>query len=172
MDPVLLTFLNSYVSTLRLARSALLQIPHVQSPTIQTQDSWLSHFHLLWTLCLEFTLTRDQARFNSSIFENETENFPFFTVLPFQLTSVATSLITKSLSHTLSVLMLMCVYWFALFICLLVKFLSLSLCLSVCQMSVYCVFHLSTLSHTLNALSLKPLQHSGTHFQKAADFLS
>ena len=153
MDPVLLTFLNSYVSTLRLARSALLQIPHVQSPTIQTQDSWLSHFHLLWTLCLEFTLTRDQARFNSSIFENETENFPFFTVLPFQLTSVATSLITKSLSHTLSVLMLMCVHWFALFICLLVMFLSLSLSLCVSDVRVLCIPSVNTKSYVERSFS-------------------
>ena len=42
--------------------------PHAQNPTIQTQDSRLSHFHLLWTLCLEFTPTRHQAMLNSSIF--------------------------------------------------------------------------------------------------------
>ena len=40
------------------------------------------------------------------------------------------------------------------------------------QTSVYCAFYLSTLSHTVNALSLTPLQHSGTHFQKTSDFLS
>ena len=40
------------------------------------------------------------------------------------------------------------------------------------QTSVYCAFHLSTLSHTVNALSLTPLQHSGIHFQKMSDFLS
>ena len=40
------------------------------------------------------------------------------------------------------------------------------------QTSVYCAFHLSTLSHTVNALSLTLVQHSGTHFQKTIDFLS
>ena len=40
------------------------------------------------------------------------------------------------------------------------------------QTFVYCAFHLSTLGHTVNALSLTPLQHSGTHFQKTSDFLS
>ena len=40
------------------------------------------------------------------------------------------------------------------------------------QTSVYCAFHLSTLSHTVNALSLTPLQHTGTHFKKTSDFLS
>ena len=40
------------------------------------------------------------------------------------------------------------------------------------QTSVYCAFHLSTLSHTVNALSLTLLQHFGTHFQKTSDFLS
>ena len=32
--------------------------PHAGNPTIQTQDSWLSHFLLLWTPHLEFTPTR------------------------------------------------------------------------------------------------------------------
>ena len=40
------------------------------------------------------------------------------------------------------------------------------------QTFLYCAFDLSTLSPTVNALSLTPLQHSGTHFQKASDFLS
>ena len=40
------------------------------------------------------------------------------------------------------------------------------------QTSVLCACRLSTLSHTVNALSLTPLQHSGTHFQKTSDFLS
>ena len=40
------------------------------------------------------------------------------------------------------------------------------------QTSVYCAFHLSTLSHMVNALSLTSLQHSGTHFQKISDSLS
>ena len=40
------------------------------------------------------------------------------------------------------------------------------------QTSAYCAFHLSTLSHTVNALSLTLVQHSGTHFQKTSDFLS
>ena len=42
--------------------------PHAQNPTIQTQDSRLSRFHLRWTLCLEFTPTRHQAMLNSYIF--------------------------------------------------------------------------------------------------------
>ena len=40
------------------------------------------------------------------------------------------------------------------------------------QTSVYCAFHLSTLSHVVNALSLTPLQHFGTRFQKTSYFLS
>ena len=32
--------------------------PHAGNPTIQTQDSWLSHLLLLWTPHLEFTPTR------------------------------------------------------------------------------------------------------------------
>ena len=42
------------------------------------------------------------------------------------------------------------------------------------QTSVYCAFHLSTLSHTFNTLSLTvtPRQHSGTHFLKTSDYLS
>ena len=40
------------------------------------------------------------------------------------------------------------------------------------QTSVYFAFHLSALSHTVNALSRTLLQHSGTHFQKTSDFLS
>ena len=36
---------------------------------------------------------------------------------------------------------------------------------------VYCAFHLSALSHTVHALSLTLLQHSGTHFQQTSDFL-
>ena len=32
--------------------------PHAENPTIQTQDSWLSHLLLLWTPHLEFTPTR------------------------------------------------------------------------------------------------------------------
>ena len=31
---------------------------HAEDPTIETQDSWLSHFFLLWTAHLEFTPTR------------------------------------------------------------------------------------------------------------------
>ena len=31
---------------------------HAGNPTIQTQDSWLSHLFLLWTPHLEFTPTR------------------------------------------------------------------------------------------------------------------
>ena len=38
------------------------------------------------------------------------------------------------------------------------------------ETSVRCAFHLSTLSHMVNALSLTPLQHSGAHFQKTLDF--
>ena len=40
------------------------------------------------------------------------------------------------------------------------------------QTSIYCAFHLSTLNHTVNTLSLTSLQNSGTHFQKTSDFLS
>ena len=40
------------------------------------------------------------------------------------------------------------------------------------QTSINCSFHLSTLSHTVNALSLTLLQHSGTHFQKRSIFSS
>ena len=40
------------------------------------------------------------------------------------------------------------------------------------QTSVYCAFRLSTLSHTVNALSLTLVQNSETHFQKTSDFLS
>ena len=40
------------------------------------------------------------------------------------------------------------------------------------QAPVYCAFHLSTLRHKVNALSLTPLQRSGTHFQNTSDFLS
>ena len=40
------------------------------------------------------------------------------------------------------------------------------------QTSVHCAFHLSILSHMMYALSLTPLQHSGTHFQKTSDLLS
>ena len=32
--------------------------PHAENPAIQTEDSWLSHFLLLWTPHLEFTPTR------------------------------------------------------------------------------------------------------------------
>ena len=40
------------------------------------------------------------------------------------------------------------------------------------QTSVCCTFHPSTLSHTVNTLSLTLLQRSGTHVQKTSDFLS
>ena len=40
------------------------------------------------------------------------------------------------------------------------------------QTSAYCAFHLTTSSHTVNTLSLTPLQHSGTHCHKTSDFLS
>ena len=32
-----------------------LRHPHAKNPTIQTQDSWVSHFLLLWTPHLEFS---------------------------------------------------------------------------------------------------------------------
>ena len=38
--------------------SRTLRHPHAGNPTIQTQDSWLSHLLLLWTPHLEFTPTR------------------------------------------------------------------------------------------------------------------
>ena len=66
--PVLLTSLNSYISTLRLHASFFFRIRHAQNPAIQTQDFWLSHFYLLWTLCLEFTSTRHQTLLNCSTF--------------------------------------------------------------------------------------------------------
>ena len=40
------------------------------------------------------------------------------------------------------------------------------------QCQLYCTFHLSTVSHAVNALSLTLLQHSGTHFQKRSIFSS
>ena len=72
MDPVLghqglplwtLTYLHSVSHAL-----LFFGFPHAQNPTIQTQDSRLSHLHLFWTLCLEFTSTRHQAMLNSYIF--------------------------------------------------------------------------------------------------------
>ena len=42
------------------------------------------------------TPARAYPHINASIFYNETEYLPFFTVLPFQLTAVATSRITNS----------------------------------------------------------------------------
>ena len=48
--------------------SLFFRFPHAQIPTIQTQGSWLSHFHFLWTLCLKFTPTRHQVMLNSDIF--------------------------------------------------------------------------------------------------------
>ena len=47
------TYLHSILHALLSFR-----LPHAQNPTIQTQDSWLSHFLLLWTPHLEFTSTR------------------------------------------------------------------------------------------------------------------
>ena len=38
------------------------------------------------------------------------------------------------------------------------------------QTNVYCAFHLSTLSHTVNALSLTPLQHSSNTLPKDIRF--
>ena len=99
------------------------------------------------------SISRHQAMLNSYIFKNEPENFPFFTVLLFQLTSEATSLIRNYLCKSVCVcvcvlvcvnadvcvcvcvcvwvLMLMCVYWFAPFICLLIKLLCMCICLLV-----------------------------------------
>ena len=48
--------------------SLFFRFPHAKNRTIQTQDSWLSYFHLFWTLCMEFTPTRHQAMLKSSIF--------------------------------------------------------------------------------------------------------
>ena len=53
---VLLTSLNCYMSTLRLV--FFFGHSHADNPAIQTQDSWLLHFLLLWTPHLEFTPTR------------------------------------------------------------------------------------------------------------------
>ena len=97
--------------------------PHAQNPTIQTQDPRFWHFHLLWTLCLEFTPTRHQAMLNS--FLGEPENFPFFTVLPFQLTSEATSLIR----NCICVCVCVCVY-----VCV-----NASVCVCVCINASVCV---------------------------------
>ena len=55
---VLLTSLNCYMSTLRLVPYALLPHPHAENTAIQTQDSRLSCFLLLWTPYLEFTSTK------------------------------------------------------------------------------------------------------------------
>ena len=62
--------------------------PHVENPTIQMQDLWLSHFLLLWTPCLKFTLLRPKTLLNPTIFQNQTDNLTLLTVLPPQLLSV------------------------------------------------------------------------------------
>ena len=101
------------------------------------------------------SISRHQAMLNSYIFKNEPENFPFFTVLLFQLTSVATSLIRNCtcmcvcvcvcecvcvclymlmlvcVCACVCILMLVCVYWFAPFICLFIKLLCVCICLSL-----------------------------------------
>ena len=41
---------------------------HTENPTIQTPDSWLLHFLLLWTPHWEFTSTRPKTLLNSVIF--------------------------------------------------------------------------------------------------------
>ena len=48
--------------------SLLFRFLHAQNPTIQPQDTWLSNFHLLWTLYFEFTPTRHQTVLNAFIF--------------------------------------------------------------------------------------------------------
>ena len=128
MDLVLLTSLNSYIYLHFVSFASLFfGFPPAQNPTIQTQDSWLSHFHLLWTLCLEFTSTRHQAMLNSSIFLDETKNFPFFTVLPFQLTLRSHFSYQKlHLCVCLCVLLLVCV---CVRVCV---YINASVCVLVC----------------------------------------
>ena len=50
--------------------------PHAENPTIQTRDSWLSHFILLWTPHLEFTPTRPLCSTPSS-FKAKLKTFLF-----------------------------------------------------------------------------------------------
>ena len=61
---------------------------HAENPAIQMQDSWLSHFLLLWTPHLEFIPTRPKTLLNPIIFWSQTENLPLLTVFPPQLISV------------------------------------------------------------------------------------
>ena len=56
--------------------------PYADNPTIQTQDSRLSHLLWLWTPHLEFTPTRPYTLLNPVIFQSQTENHPLLTVFP------------------------------------------------------------------------------------------
>ena len=113
MDLVLLTSLNSYISTLRLARFALLRIP-ARSKSNNT-NARLMTFTLSLTLDPMFGIHSHKISGNAQLLhlQDKPENFPFFTVLPFQLTSVATSLIRNCISVyvcvCVCVLMLVCV---------------------------------------------------------------
>ena len=65
--PVYLSELLHVYTPSRTLRSSS-ETLHTNNPTIQTQDSWLSHLLLLWTTHLEFTSTIPQTLLNPVIF--------------------------------------------------------------------------------------------------------
>ena len=153
------TYLHSVF--FRFLHALFFRFLHAQNPTIQTQDSWLSHFHLLWTQCLEFTPTRHKAMLNlhllrrtlklsyfhsTSVPVNFSSHFSYQKLYLCVCVSVCLCacmceclLMLVCVCSCVCILILVCVYWFAPFICSFVKLLCVCICFSLSYS--LCVFN-------------------------------
>ena len=164
MDLVLLTSLNSYISTLRLARFALLRIPACSKSN--NTNARLAAFALSLTLDPMFGIHSHKTSGNAQLLHllRRTWKLSFFhsSSVPVNFRShfsyqklhlyvyvcvcvcvCACVCVCVNASVCVCVcvciLMLVCVYWFAPFICLFVKLLFVCICFSLSYS--LCVFN-------------------------------
>ena len=154
MDLVLLTFLNSYISTLRLARFALLQIPACSKSN--NTNARLTAFALSLTLDPMFGIHSHKTSGNAqllyllrrtwklyffhstSISDNFSSHFSYQKLYLCVCVCVCV-LMLVCVCACACVSMLVCLYWFAPFVCLFVKLLCVLFVklLCVCLMTIY-----------------------------------
>ena len=162
MDLVLLTSLNSYISTLRLARFALLRIPACSKSN--NTNARLTAFALSLTLDPMFGIHSHKTSGNAQLLHllRRTWKLSFFhsTSVPVNFSShfsyqklylcVCVSvclcacmceclLMLVCVCSCVCILILVCVYWFAPFVCLFIELLCVCICFSL-SYSV-CVFN-------------------------------
>ena len=152
MDLVLLTSLNSYISTLRPARFALLRIPTCSKSN--NTNAGLTAFALSLTLDPMFGIHSHKTSGNAqllhllrriwkpSFFHSTSIPLNFSSHFSYQKLYLCVCVcvcvcvfvcvcVCVSASVCVCILMLVFVYWFAPFICLFVKLLCLCICFSL-----------------------------------------